>query len=499
MIEKGHNSPNNKLLLLLSTIAACVALAFYIGLIRGKEIVYTHFFYIPIILAGMWYYRKAAYVALFLGMVHVLLTHLSAHTAVSIENFLRFAVFIAVAYVIGLISEKRAKGEKELRETRDYLDSLVRYASAPIIVWDPSFKITRFNRAFEHLTGYTASEVIGKELGMLFPEENKDELLNIINRTLSGEHWESVEIPILCKDGSIRIALWNSANIYKENGTPILATIAQGIDITERRQAQEALLIREVQLAHAGRLSSLGEMATAMAHEINQPLTLISMAAEGILRDIKKNRIDMNLLPQDTEDILNNVRRIDRTITHMRTYARQPGERRTVEPKQILDNAFIIVGEQFRIHGISVSRRIEENLPPIETDQNQLEQVFINILTNACQVLDEKGKEAEQAGQSFQKQLVCSIFRERDHVIFEFADNGYGVPDVTKSRIFEPFFTTKEPGQGTGLGLSIAYNIVTRSLNGRIWVEDNEMGGASFKVALPIKDNRTINTNKAKK
>lgn len=72
-------------------------------------------------------------------------------------------------------------------------------------------------------------------------------------------------------------------------------------------------------------------------------------------------------------------------------------------------------------------------------------------------------------------------------MVFEFADNGYGVPDVIKSRIFEPFFTTKEPGQGTGLGLSIAYNIVTRSLNGRIWVEDNEMGGASFKVALPIK------------
>lgn len=489
MIEKGHNSrmkPNNKLPLLLSTIAACVALSFYIGFIMGKEIVYTHFFYIPIILAGMWYYRKSVYVALFLGMVHVFLTYLAGHP-VSIENFSRFSVFIAVAYVIGLISEKRAKGEKELRETRDYLDSMIRYASAPIIVWDPSFRITRFNRAFEHLSSYTADEVIGKELGMLFSEESKDELLNMIKRTLSGEYWESVEIPILCKDGSIRIALWNSANIYKEDGTTLLATIAQGIDITERRQAQGDLLTREIQLAHAARLSSLGEMATAMAHEINQPLTLISMAAEGILRDIKKNRIDMNLLPQDIEDILNNVRRIDRTITHMRTYARQPGEWREVRPEQILDNAFIIVGEQFRIHGISVSRRIEENLLPIETDPNQLEQVFINILTNARQILDEKGEEAERAGQSFQKQLVCSIFRESDHVVFEFADNGYGVPVEIRSRIFEPFFTTKEPGQGTGLGLSIVYNIVTRSLNGRIWVEDNEMGGATFKVALPIK------------
>jgi len=257
-------------------------------------------------------------------------------------------------------------------------------------------------------------------------------------------------------------------------------------DITERKQAEEALLAKERQLAQSSKLSTLGEMATAMAHEINQPLTLISLAAEGILRDIEKNRVDMSLLPQDIEDIQRNVKRIDRIITHMRTFARQPGEFRVVEPVQILDNAFIIVGEQFRAHSISVSRHIRENLPPIEVDPNQLEQVFINILTNARQVLDEKGETAERAGESFQKQLVCSIFREGDYVVFGFEDNGSGVPDEIKTRIFEPFFTTKEAGQGTGLGLSIAYGIVTQSLKGRIWVEDNEMGGASFKVALPI-------------
>ena len=158
-----------------------------------------------------------------------------------------------------------------------------------------------------------------------------------------------------------------------------------------------------------------------------------------------------------------------------------------VEPEQILNSAFIIVGEQFRVHNVLVSRHIEENVLPLEVDPNQLEQVFINILTNARQVLDEKAEVVERAGESFQKQLVCSIFREGDHVVFEFADNAYGVPDEIKSRAFEPFFTTKEPGQGTGLGLSIAYQIVTQSHNGRIWVEDNEMGGASFKVALPIK------------
>ena len=223
-----------------------------------------------------------------------------------------------------------------------------------------------------------------------------------------------------------------------------------------------------------------------MAHEINQPLTIISMAAEGISRDIEKNRIDISLLPQDIEEILNNVKRIDRIITHMRTFVRQPEEWRSVEPEQILNSAFIVVAEQFRVHHISVSRHIEEDLPPIMVDPNQLEQVFLNILINARQVLDEKEEEAKRAGERFRKQLACRISRDGDHVVFEFADNGYGVSDEIRTRVFEPFFTTKEPGQGTGLGLSITYSIVTKSLNGRIWVEDNELGGATFKVALPI-------------
>ncbi|RLC62145.1 MAG: hypothetical protein DRI48_09895 [Chloroflexi bacterium] len=145
------------------------------------------------------------------------------------------------------------------------------------------------------------------------------------------------------------------------------------------------------------------------------------------------------------------------------------------------------MGRQFQLHNVSVSRKIEEDLPPIYVNPNQLEQVLINVLTNARQALDERTEEAESHGERFQKRLVCRISRENDRVVFEVADNAVGVPDEIETRIFEPFFTTKEVGQGTGLGLSIAHILVTRSLGGRIWVEDNEMGGASFKVALPIR------------
>jgi len=268
-------------------------------------------------------------------------------------------------------------------------------------------------------------------------------------------------------------------------------------DMTEVRRQHDELLAKEKQLAHTSRLSTLGEMASAMAHEINQPLSIISMVAEGIFRDIEKDRIDISLLPKDLKDILFSINRIDRIITHMRTFTRQPGEWKLIEPEQILNNAFIILSEQFRVHSILVSRHIEKNLPPIKTDPNQLEQVFINILINADQVLDEKKSQKEQLGESFQKQMVVNIFQEGEDVVFEFADNGYGVPDEIKSRIFEPFFTTKDPGEGTGLGLSIAYSILNQSLNGRIWVEDNKMRGASFKVALPIeKENQKYKNKK---
>lgn len=139
--------------------------------------------------------------------------------------------------------KERERTEEALRETRNYLESLLNYANAPIIVWNPSSKITQFNHAFEHLTGYTAEEVISQDLRMLFPDVSQDESIGKISRTLSGEYWESVEIPILCKDGSVRVALWNSANIYAEDGKTLLATIAQGQDITGRKQAEEQIKI----------------------------------------------------------------------------------------------------------------------------------------------------------------------------------------------------------------------------------------------------------------
>lgn len=492
--------PNNKFLILLFIIAACVALAFYIGFIMGAEIVYTHFFYIPVILAGMWYYRKAVYVALLLGMVHILVTHLSPHV-ITLDNFTRCAILIAVAYVIGLICEKRFEGEealrrfseelelkveertKELKKEHDYTRHLIESSPDFQMTLDQDGRIMDVNEAFMKIISKSRKDLIGTSIYEYFPrEETEKAIAEILEKKQVRDIDLTTNIP---KRGTLTFNISGTTFITPEGE---LGIYASGRDVTEiKRFQQEELKLKDVQLIHAARLSTLGEMATAMAHEINQPLTIISIAAEGISRDIKKNRLDINLIPHDIEEMLDNVKRIDRIITHMRTFARQPEELESVKPEKLLDNAFIMLGAQFRVHNILISRKIDKDLPVVDVDPNQLEQVFINILINARQVLDEKSEQANKDRKSFQKQLRCSIIRENDYVVFEFADNAYGVPDEIKMRLFEPFFTTREVGQGTGLGLSIAYNIITHSLGGRIWVEDNEEGGASFKVALPIK------------
>ncbi|MGB2727486.1 MAG: response regulator [Halobacteriota archaeon] len=371
------------------------------------------------------------------------------------------------------LESKVKERTKELMKEHDYVRHLIESSPDFQVILDKEGRIMDVNEELEKILGQRRDDIIGDSIYKYLPKkETEKAFLEILEKKKVRNIELSANIPgkgdsILNFSGTVYTTSEGEVGIY-----------ATGRDMTE-------LKTKEMQLIHAERLASLGEMATGMAHEINQPLSIISMVAEGTLRDIEKNRFDVNALPSDLESVMRNVKRIDKIITHMRTFARKPEESIAVKPEDVLNNAFILLGEQFKIHSISVSCKIEENLPFIEVDANQLEQVFVGILTNARQVLDEREEEATKRSGGFDKRLVCEISRQNNIMIYEFADNAYGVPDELKTRVFEPFFTTKEPGEGTGLGLSVAYGIVTR-LGGKIWVEDNEMGGASFKVALPI-------------
>jgi PAS domain S-box-containing protein len=172
--------------------------------------------------------------------------------------------------------ESRKQAEDALREKSDYLDKLIGYANAPIIVWDTRFIITRFNHAFEDLTGLKAEEILGKEIDLLFPEDRRAECLGHIRQTTGGARWEVIEIPILHRDGSVRTVLWNSATIYSPDGTKAVATIAQGQDITDRKRIQE----ENERRAH--QLTVLHETSVELTAELNLAALLHSIVQRAL-------------------------------------------------------------------------------------------------------------------------------------------------------------------------------------------------------------------------
>jgi len=156
---------------------------------------------------------------------------------------------------------KQVQIEDKLRETKEYLDNLITFANAPIIVWDPEFRITRFNQAFEHLTGWKEEEVIGKYFDILLPGPYLAPAMELIKKTMTGERWDSVEIPILQKKGGIRTVLWNSAAIFGPDGKTIVSTIAQGQDITDRKKIESEYRLKA---------SEYAKMNVALEEEIRQ-------------------------------------------------------------------------------------------------------------------------------------------------------------------------------------------------------------------------------------
>ena len=367
---------------------------------------------------------------------------------------------------------ERKRAEEALRETRDYLENLLSYANAPIVVWDPGSKITQFNHAFERLTGYLSDEVTGQPLSLLLPEASREKSLNQVELTFSGGRLKSVEMPIRRKNGDIRIVLWNSANIYAKDGKTLLATIAHGQDVTGRKRAEEALRKSEQLRADAEKLAAVGRLAAGVAHEINNPLT-------GVLTFAHLLREKEDLDEQDKQDldlIIHETTRASEIVRGLLEFAREsPPVKEPLDVNEVIRRTIQLLGNRKAFQQITVDEDLKEPLPNVDGDVNQLQQVLLNLLLNACEAMSGGGA------------LTISTLAEEGKVLVRVSDTGCGIKKEHLEQIFEPFFSTKPVGKGTGLGLSVSYGIV-RQHGGTLEVDSKEGSGTTFTVVLPSEE-----------
>jgi len=215
--------------LILSFALACALLAFYLTIFKGETRVYPHLFYIPVILAGMWYGKKAIYVALFLTAVYILATYYSP-TPISIDVLERSAILLVVAYIIGLVSEKKAQMDVELKETKDYLDEIIKSSADAIAVVDMEGIVRSWNKAAEGYMGYTAAEVIGESNTKFFADP--EEADRIMERVLRDGELKNYRTIVLSKDKKPVHISMSAALLRNKNGEPI-GTVRVSRDITK--------------------------------------------------------------------------------------------------------------------------------------------------------------------------------------------------------------------------------------------------------------------------
>jgi two-component system NtrC family sensor kinase len=272
----------------------------------------------------------------------------------------------------------------------------------------------------------------------------------------------------------------------------IISKMNEELERRIKERSQE-LSQTQAQLIQTSKLATLGEMSAGLAHEMNQPLGGISLTARNFQKLMERGKLTEEELASGLTDIESLVKRMSKIIQHIRTFARQDTLKFIeVNLNETIEAALSLLGEQLRLHEIEVVRELAPDLPRITGEPYQLEQVWINLITNARDAVEEQGKRlaADKGKVSDYKKVItistrCSNKNKAPSLEVAVVDNGIGIAEGQKEKILEPFFTTKEVGKSMGLGLSISYGIIENH-KGTIKVESNEGEGCGFSVLLPV-------------
>jgi len=378
-----------------------------------------------------------------------------------------------------------ATSQSALREAKDYLEKLIRYANVPFISWNPDLKITEFNRAFEQLNGMTREAVMGQSLAILFTDTTREKSMDLFRRALRGEYWEVVEIPLRHVSGETRIVLWNSTNIFDPTGK-VIATIAQGQDITERKTAEEAIRKFSEDLEHtvAERTSDISDINLNLMTEIEvrvdaeKQLTKSVGEKEVLLREVhhrvKNNlQIIISLLNLQSRYITDETMRLAFKESQSRVRAMALVHEKLYQSTDLAkldlgnylkflgDNLFQFLGMKGK--GITLTMDIRDIFLAIDTA------IPLGLMIN--ELISNSLKYAFPDGRNGEISLV--IHRQDRTLTIQFRDNGVGIPEEFDWRNAE------------SLGLRLVCSLVDQ-LDGTI--ELDRSAGTAFTIIVKEKE-----------
>jgi len=344
----------------------------------------------------------------------------------------------------------------------------------PIFILSPdTHQILDTNQTAEACYGFTKAELVRLPFFVL-GDASDEEVKNGLQQIEKG-----------------RFVLFSKKRHFKKDRRPFFVNInvsrteygGRGVLIATTTDITETME-KDAQLIQAGKMTTLGVMAAGMAHEINQPLNVIQVSADYILKILRKGQaVEPAELKTVAEDIIAGVERASFVIKHVRDFSRQSEITRSrVDINAPIRDVFKILGHQLKAHDIEVTLDLDDCLPAIMSDHNRLEQVFVNLVSNAIDAIDEKKDHPEIEDPS--RRLVIRSFCDHGRAAVEVSDSGIGMSENVRSKLFEPFFTTKKVGKGTGLGTSISYGIV-RDYDGHIEVASEPGKGTTFRLTFP--------------
>ena len=380
---------------------------------------------------------------------------------------------------------RRQQVEAQLSDSMAHAQAVLDTAADTIITIDQQGIIQSFNAAAERLFGYQADEVIGRNVRVLMPQPYREEHDHYLNRYLRTGEKRIIgigrEVQAVRRDGRI-FPVELAVSEIRLGKTRHFTGIIR--DITERKEAEQRLRQREEEarqqrerLVHVGRLSTMGELAAGIAHEINQPLTAIAAYANACQRLLTLANADPGEVLATLDKISNQAQRAGQVIQRLRGMIRRRDScREPCDLNRLVEDTLVLSEADARLHAIVLSTDLAAEPLPVVVDPIQIQQVLLNLIRNGIDAMLEA---AASDG-------VVKVFTARlndDFVEVRVRDQGVGIPAELRKQLFNPFFTTK--AQGIGLGLSISRSIIT-SHGGRLVCQPNPDRGVSMVFTLPL-------------